>query len=243
MSAKQLPRDVERRLSRPALGAPAETDVAIEGFIEKTPEGTFHAVVTIADARGKLLGKRELERPECSDIDAALALAVALMIDPGRRVFANRASGGWRARTSFRRHPSRARTSRCDRSAGLVSAGVGLGFGALPRTSREAWMLASGRAAIPVRFELGAHLSAGPDGWCRSRRGGGVLALDPRRCGVSHRRTCNPASIRRVRGRGSRRFVRGRDAGADSSASALPWSMASSEGTSTSFSFDISLSG
>ncbi|HEX4339100.1 MAG TPA: hypothetical protein VH062_24500 [Polyangiaceae bacterium] len=157
VSAKQLSRDVERRLSRPALGAPAETDVAIEGFIEKTPQGTFHAVVTIADARGKLLGKRELERPECSDIDAALGLAVALMIDPDA-AFSPTARPVARAQVVPPAPVARPRVAPRP-VRGLVSAGVGLGFGALPRTSQEAWMLASVEPVIPLRFELGAHLS------------------------------------------------------------------------------------
>ena len=161
VSAKQLSRDVESRLRRPALGAPSETDVAIEGFIEKTDAGTFHAVVTIGDSRGKLLGKRELEGAVCRDMDAALALAVALMIDPDA-AFAPTAKPVAARPRDVRPSPVVPRAPAVTPPPswrGNVSLGIAVGFGSLPRTSELAWVLASFEPRHLFPIEFGARLA------------------------------------------------------------------------------------
>jgi hypothetical protein len=160
VTGKKLSRAVEARLHRPALGAPAQSDVAIEGFIEKTDEGTFHAVVTIADAHGKLMGKRELEEASCHDMDDSLALAIALMIDPDAAFSATAAAAPSRTRE---RPPAPPRPQPTPSKlppafGGFVSAGVTFGFGNMPETAEGLWVLG---AITPPHFfpiEVGAHL-------------------------------------------------------------------------------------
>jgi hypothetical protein len=160
VTGKKLSRAVEARLHRPALGAPAQSDVAIEGFIEKTEEGPFHAVVTITDAHGKLIGKRELEEASCHDMDDSLALAIALMIDPDAAFSPTAAAAPARTRE---RTPAPAppppRPAKAPPSfGGFVSAGVAFGFGNMPETAAGIWVIG---AVTPPRFfpiELGAHL-------------------------------------------------------------------------------------
>ncbi|HVW29666.1 MAG TPA: hypothetical protein VHC69_30090 [Polyangiaceae bacterium] len=169
LSAKKLSRAVETRLHRPALGAPSATDVAIEGFVEKTDDGTFHAVVTINDAHGKLMGKRELEKPECRDMDAPLALAIALMIDPDAAFSPTAAPARPRERPAVPAAAPRKPPKAPPPFGGFVSAGVAFGFGNMPQTAEGAWL--AGAVVPPGLFplELGAHLfldqtiTSGPD--------------------------------------------------------------------------------
>jgi hypothetical protein len=76
---------VERLLGRPAFVAPAGASVSIEGSVAwSESDAAFYARVAISDAKGVLLGTRELTNrdPTCKDLDTALALALALFIDP-----------------------------------------------------------------------------------------------------------------------------------------------------------------
>lgn len=157
VSGKKLSRAVEARLHRPALGAPSQTDVAIEGFVEKTEEGTFHAVVTINDPHGKVIGKRELENSECRDMDDSLALAIALMIDPDA-AFSPTAEGAPRPRERAAEPKASPRKLPAPAFGGFVSAGIAFGFGALPETAEGAWFV--GAVVPPGLFplEVGAHL-------------------------------------------------------------------------------------
>jgi hypothetical protein len=157
LSAKNLSRAVETRLHRPALGAPSATDVAIEGFVEKTDAETFHAVVTISDAHGKLIGKRELEKPECRDMDDPLALAIALMIDPDAAFSPTAAPAHPRERLAVPAAP-RKPWKPPPSFGGFVSAGVAFGFGNLPETAEGAWLLAAVEPPGLFPLEIGAHL-------------------------------------------------------------------------------------
>jgi hypothetical protein len=76
---------VERLLGRPVFVAPAQASVVIEGSVAwSEPDGAFHAQLAISDAKGVLVGTRALTNGDqtCKDLDAALALAIALFIDP-----------------------------------------------------------------------------------------------------------------------------------------------------------------
>ena len=63
----------------------AQADVSVEGHIEPKSGGPgFHAVITLRDAKGTLLGTRELSRDEksCAEVRETIALVIAVMIDP-----------------------------------------------------------------------------------------------------------------------------------------------------------------
>src|SRR5207249_5003 len=82
-----LARSVEERLGRHVFVSAAEADVSVEGRIEKRAAhatSAWHAVITIRDSKGALLGTRELDRtdPSCASMNEPLALVIAVMIDP-----------------------------------------------------------------------------------------------------------------------------------------------------------------
>jgi hypothetical protein len=160
ITGKKLSRAVEARLHRPALGAPAQSDVAIEGFIEKTEEGAFHAVVTITDAHGKLIGKRELEEASCHDMDDSLALAIALMIDPDAAFSPTAPTAPVRTRERAAASPVRPpKPPKPPPSySGFVSAGVAFGFGNMPETAEGVWIVGAVKPPALFPVELGAHL-------------------------------------------------------------------------------------
>lgn len=84
VATQSLARAVEERLGRPVFVSASAADVSVEGRIEKRPGGGFRAVITIRDAKGALLGTRQLERRDgtCESMNAELALVIAVMIDP-----------------------------------------------------------------------------------------------------------------------------------------------------------------
>jgi hypothetical protein len=161
LSARELSRGVEARLHRPALGAPAEADVVIEGHVEPAEQGGFHAVVTITDAHGIVVGRRELDSgpTSCRDIDSSLALAIALMIDPDA-AFAASADALPRPRTPPKPALPRPRPSRTPPPGwrSMISVGAVAGFGVLPDPAAGAFIAASfePRRFFPV--EVDAHL-------------------------------------------------------------------------------------
>jgi hypothetical protein len=76
---------VEKRLGRPVFAAPGHADVDVEGQIERAgPSGGWRATITLSDEHGAVLGTRELtsDAADCRALDAPIALALALMIDP-----------------------------------------------------------------------------------------------------------------------------------------------------------------
>ena len=83
ISAKALAERVEARLGRSVFGAPGRADVAVEGYVGPADNG-WRAVVSISDAAGAVLGTRELVNLDttCRDLDAPLALTIALLLDP-----------------------------------------------------------------------------------------------------------------------------------------------------------------
>lgn len=85
-STQDVAHAVEDRLGRSVLVSAADAELAIEGRIERR-EGSFVATLTVADASGASLGERVLEQRaetegDCAEILPALALAIALTIDP-----------------------------------------------------------------------------------------------------------------------------------------------------------------
>ncbi len=84
ITAAELGTRVEAHLHRPVFVSPSAADISIEGRIEKSPSGTFHAVVGGTRRDGTSLGTRDLvsEGSDCRALDDSLVLVVALMIDP-----------------------------------------------------------------------------------------------------------------------------------------------------------------
>jgi hypothetical protein len=141
ISARALSERVEARLRRAVFSAPALVDVVIEGHVKQTEAG-FVASVSISDAAGAVLGSRELTTADstCRDLDAQLALTVALLIDPNAELetpppaapppVEKRPPPAQRA---IREPETRASTENPFRSTALV--GGGIGFGLLPKPS------------------------------------------------------------------------------------------------------------
>ena len=86
--ATALAREVEKRLGRHALVSLSQADLSIEGRAERLDGSRWHVVIELRDARGSLLGTRELasEDAACGPLMESAALAVALMIDPDASV-------------------------------------------------------------------------------------------------------------------------------------------------------------
>ena len=91
ISGRDLARAVEARLGRGVFVSAAQAEVAVEGRIEQASEGAraspssrWRASVTMSDASGAVLGRREIASAEasCHALDAPLALVLAVMIDP-----------------------------------------------------------------------------------------------------------------------------------------------------------------
>src|SRR4051812_4022025 len=85
IATQALARSVEERLGRHVFVSAADADVSVEGRIEKRKSGKgWHAVITIRDGKGALLGTREVDRPDasCEGMNDPLALIIAVMIDP-----------------------------------------------------------------------------------------------------------------------------------------------------------------
>ncbi|MBX3193414.1 MAG: hypothetical protein KF819_40910 [Labilithrix sp.] len=84
IATQALARAVEERLGRRVFVSAAQADVSVEGHIEKKSPAGWHAVLTIRDGQGALLGTRDLDRPEasCEAMNEPLALVIAVMIDP-----------------------------------------------------------------------------------------------------------------------------------------------------------------
>jgi hypothetical protein len=80
---RALAQAVERRLGRAVLAPASQADVAVEGHIERAGDG-WRATITLTDAAGAPLGRRELgsQAADCRAIDDDLALVIALLIDP-----------------------------------------------------------------------------------------------------------------------------------------------------------------
>lgn len=87
VATRDLARDVEQRLGRSVFVSASKADVSVEGHIAPQEAG-WRAEITIRDAHGALLGTRELVRDSgaCSEMREALALIIAVMIDPDAKL-------------------------------------------------------------------------------------------------------------------------------------------------------------
>lgn len=83
VATQPLARAVEDRLGRTVFVSAADADVSVEGRIDGAPK-SWRATITIRDAKGALLGTRELssDKPSCDSLRDSLALVIAVMIDP-----------------------------------------------------------------------------------------------------------------------------------------------------------------
>lgn len=85
ISAAELVSAVESRLEQPVFTSEAEADLLIEGRIEATSEVVgYRGLIVTRRKDGSRLGNRELRSDghDCRKLDGALALAIALTIDP-----------------------------------------------------------------------------------------------------------------------------------------------------------------
>jgi hypothetical protein len=83
VDADELDRAVTARLQRAAFTKAPPVELRLELTLEKRKSRGFVAVVLLADAKGRELGRRELETraTNCSSLDDSLALVVALLVD------------------------------------------------------------------------------------------------------------------------------------------------------------------
>lgn len=85
IAAPALAETVERRLGHPVFSPVSKATLSVEGWVEPAQRPLrWRAIVTVADASGKVLGSREIltAAEDCQDVVAPLALGLALMIDP-----------------------------------------------------------------------------------------------------------------------------------------------------------------
>ena len=84
---------VEALLRRAAFVSAAHAELCVDGLIERVERPlAWHAIVTVSNAKGDVLGSRELTSVEasCASINEPLTLAIALMIDPDALLAAGR---------------------------------------------------------------------------------------------------------------------------------------------------------
>jgi hypothetical protein len=81
---RALAEQVEARLGRPVFASAARADVAIEGRIERDPDGGWRATIAITAGDETTPRTRELRSyaPSCRDFDGELALVISVMLDP-----------------------------------------------------------------------------------------------------------------------------------------------------------------
>jgi len=85
IGSRQLAESVERILGRPVFVSASDAELSVEGRVNRvaSPAG-WKAVLRVSDARGALIGNRELEAAgaDCHALDDSVAFVVAVMIDP-----------------------------------------------------------------------------------------------------------------------------------------------------------------
>ena len=81
------PRSLAQRveaITGPVFVSASEADLSIEGHVDRPAPGRVHAYLSVSERRGPPLGGREVsfEVNDCRAIDAAIALVIAVLIDP-----------------------------------------------------------------------------------------------------------------------------------------------------------------
>ncbi len=84
ISPQELAVKVEQRLGRDVFVSSAAAEFAVEGYIRPSKEGGWTAQLLVTNREGDILGSRELnsDRAECSSLDDALALVIAVTLYP-----------------------------------------------------------------------------------------------------------------------------------------------------------------
>ncbi len=83
IDGRELARRVESKLRRPVFDAPRDAELLVEGTAQRKGEG-YRAALHTYDREGKPLGSREVlsERASCDELSEAVAVVLAVMIDP-----------------------------------------------------------------------------------------------------------------------------------------------------------------
>ena len=87
IATNALAQAVEGRLKRKVFVSASQSDVSVEGHVLRTKQGNpseWRAVLTLRDARGALIGTREIEGAgsSCSSLDESIVFVVSVLIDP-----------------------------------------------------------------------------------------------------------------------------------------------------------------
>jgi hypothetical protein len=83
IGTRELALAVEQRLGRAVFASPSQADMQIDARIEPVTLG-FRAHLTLSNARGEVLGTRDLDAPEsaCRAVDEQIVLVMAMLLDP-----------------------------------------------------------------------------------------------------------------------------------------------------------------
>src|SRR5690606_39206062 len=82
MNSQELAQAVEARLGRSVFVSASQGELAVQGHVRKESPG-FLVTLTVSRADGSITGKRELgPSKDCRDLDEALVLVIALLLDP-----------------------------------------------------------------------------------------------------------------------------------------------------------------
>ena len=88
IATNALAQAVESRLKRKVFVSASQADVSVEGSVSQTKRGAtpeWRAALNIRDARGNVIGTREIQRSgsTCSEaLDESIVFVVSVMIDP-----------------------------------------------------------------------------------------------------------------------------------------------------------------
>jgi hypothetical protein len=85
ITASDLALRVEERLERRVFVLAQDAELAFDGYVQPRAAGGFTAHLAVANARGEVLGARDIESadPDCRKLDDALVLITALTLFPG----------------------------------------------------------------------------------------------------------------------------------------------------------------
>jgi hypothetical protein len=84
ITSVELAKKVEHILGRPVFVSASEAELVIEGYVRPKKGRGFVAKLAVVDAAGRWLGSRDLviDQVDCSALDEALALVIAVTINP-----------------------------------------------------------------------------------------------------------------------------------------------------------------
>src|SRR5687768_11147972 len=85
ITAAELAQRVEARLERSVFVLAQDAELAFDGYVQPRAGGGFAAHLAVSNARGEVLGARDVESAEvsCRALDDALVLITALTLFPG----------------------------------------------------------------------------------------------------------------------------------------------------------------